>query len=1218
MCYPRHFLLAVSLWLMIGSVSAQPNNYITVGKYRAHPTRVIAKYKDPNPVSIQSTANTLSTLGVVVKDRFDLVPGLVVLEPRATIALQSVQALDPQVQAQALVTRIATLEDSGLFEYVQPSYVYTNHIEAPTDPAYSDGSLWGLVNDGKNSGVIGADIDAKRAWDITTGTNSVIVAVIDTGVRYTHADLAPQMWRNPTETAGNGSDDDADGVVDDIYGINAVGGTGDPNDDYGHGTHVAGTIGAKANGGGSSVGVAWNVQIMACKFLDSSGVGLTDDAIRCIDYAVAHGAKVLNNSWGGGPYERALFDSISAAQKKNVLFIASAGNDGSNNDVFPAYPASYNLNNVISVGASDRADQFASFSNYGRTNVDVVGPGVDVFSTAYDSDNSYVVMSGTSMAAPHVSGVAALVLAKFPKATLAELRERLISTAVKVPAFRGLAVSEGRLSAYRALSAAADGIMEMSVYPPPGNDLLAGQKVSIFVTVSDLRPVTNATVQATYVVGTTTNTLKFLNDGVSPDLTANDGTYSADLTVPNLLGDLPLNFTITAAGKTNLSEVVVYHIAQRPPNDNFENASKVQSKGGLVLGTNRFATLQLSEPKHAGVPSVDASVWWNWSPSSSGPVIVDTAGSSFDTVLAVYTNSSLKTLHEIASVDDVGTKGAQKQGYVQFNATAGLTYRIAVAGFSSPDVGEIRLRVEQGGKPDTNAPTVIVNAPSSGLVVTNADGKIDVQGVAYDPEPNASGVKEVFVQLNGAVAEKVTGTTNWIKSGLLLAKGQNSIRVLAVDYAGNRSEARNLTVTYAPGSSGNDLFRNALELTNTKGTLNASSTNATKEVNEPFHAGNEGGKSLWWFFRATADGVLTLNTKSSTFDTLLAAYTGSKVDSLTLVGSNDDATDGSGYSLLNQAVQAGQIYFIAVDGYAGSSGTVTLAYSFAATGVWHVDVQTPDGGSVSPSSGLYPGGTNLVFTAVPGAGQDFDRWEGSLTSTDNPLTVTASSDMTLVARFRVHEPTNGFESGTFSDLPWESIGVPWVVQSTTVASGHYAARSGVIGNGQFSSLMLRNLSLAAGTASFDFKVSSESKWDFLEFYLNGRRLDRWSGEVGWLTFRFDVAAGPNSFEWRYVKDPVNTTVGLDAAFIDNLELPAQESSASAPASVQLNRLADGQIELSVQGEGNGTYVIQVSTDLIHWSNLSSAKAVGATTTVLDPGSSQQKTRFYRVITVDGN
>jgi hypothetical protein len=371
---------------------------------------------------------------------------------------------------------------------------------------------------------------------------------------------------------------------------------------------------------------------------------------------------------------------------------------------------------------------------------------------------------------------------------------------------------------------------------------------------------------------------------------------------------------------------------------------------------------------------------------------------------------------------------------------------------------------------------------------------------------------------------------------------------------------------------------------------------------------------LWWFFRAPSDGVLTLSTVNSGFDTLLAVYTGDRANALTLVGSNDDATDGSGFSILHQAVRAGQVYRIAVDGYAGQSGQVNLDYAFNGSAVVFITTQTPDGGLITPGSGYYPANTNLVFTATPGPDQEFAGWSGGITSSDNPLTVNASGDLLLIAHFRAHQPSDGFESGDFSALPWQRTGnAQWFVQSQVVASGGYAARSGDISDGQSSSLILEQ-TMVAGTASFDFRVSSEENWDFLEFYLNGKRLARWSGEVGWLTFSFDVPAGDNRFEWRYTKDPVNTSLGLDAAIIDNVELPRVSTGGTAVASIQL-RLDDGRVQLSVTGPTDRVYRIEASSDLVHWETLSRAEALGNGGSFLDYVADAQRTRFYRLRTI---
>ncbi|MCB1134335.1 MAG: S8 family serine peptidase, partial [Verrucomicrobiae bacterium] len=263
------------------------------------------------------------------------------------------------------------------------------------------------------------------------------------------------MWRNPGESGGgketNGIDDDGNGYIDDVHGINAITGSGEPMDDDGHGSHCAGTIGAVANGGGPHVGVAWNVRLMGLKFIGSDGYGLTSDAITCIDYAVARGSKILSNSWGGGGYSQGLYDSIEAARDAGALFVAAAGNDLSDNDVWENYPSNYDLENIIAVAALDRNDQLAWFSNYGANTVDLGAPGVDIYSCTAASDTSYDFYDGTSMATPHVAGTAALLKAAYPNANYIEMKQRLMAGR-QVSSLVGNSVTGDALNAHVALT----------------------------------------------------------------------------------------------------------------------------------------------------------------------------------------------------------------------------------------------------------------------------------------------------------------------------------------------------------------------------------------------------------------------------------------------------------------------------------------------------------------------------------------------------------------------------------------------------------------------------------------------------------------------------------------------------------------------------------------------------------------------------------------------
>ncbi len=342
---------------------------------------------------------------------------------------------------------IATLKQSPLVEYAEPNYTLSID-RTPNDPRY--GELYGLHNTGQTGGTPGADIDAERAWGISTGSPNVVVALIDTGVDYTHPDLAPNMWTNPGEIPGNGVDDDGNGYVDDVRGWDFYNHDNDPMDDHSHGTHTAGTIGAVGNNGIGVVGVAWTVKILPLKFLGADGSGSTSDAVLAIEYATAAHADVMSNSWGGGGFSQALLDAIREASDAGILFVAAAGNSSYDNDVYPNYPSNYDVPNVVAVAATDSNDNLAYFSNYGATTVDLGAPGVDTLSCL--PGNSYGTKSGTSMATPHVSGVAALIRAVAPGIDLTHLKARLLAAVDPVPALAGRTVTGGRLNAFLAIA----------------------------------------------------------------------------------------------------------------------------------------------------------------------------------------------------------------------------------------------------------------------------------------------------------------------------------------------------------------------------------------------------------------------------------------------------------------------------------------------------------------------------------------------------------------------------------------------------------------------------------------------------------------------------------------------------------------------------------------------------------------------------------------------
>ena len=298
-------------------------------------------------------------------------------------------------------------------------------------------------------------IHLPEAWELTTGSASVVIGVIDTGIDYNHLDLQANIWTNPGEIAGNSIDDDANGYVDDIHGIDRINADSDPFDDQSHGTHVAGTIGAVGNNTLGVVGVAWDVQQIACKAFNTSGVGTVSAIVGCLNYLINlknnYGFNIVatSNSYGGFPYTTAMYNAIAASRDAGMVYVAGAGNNTRDNDLTPFYPASFDLDNIVSVGAIDSAANIASFSNFGLTSVDISAPGVSVLSTI--PGNQYAYFNGTSMATPHVTGAVALLMAYHPDYLYSQVINSILSTGTAVAGLAGKSATGAILNVAAAL-----------------------------------------------------------------------------------------------------------------------------------------------------------------------------------------------------------------------------------------------------------------------------------------------------------------------------------------------------------------------------------------------------------------------------------------------------------------------------------------------------------------------------------------------------------------------------------------------------------------------------------------------------------------------------------------------------------------------------------------------------------------------------------------------
>jgi subtilisin family serine protease len=390
--------------------------------------------------------------------------------------------------------------------------LYTAAI--PNDPFFD--RQWGLFNTGANFGKAGADIGATRLWDMTQGGDDIVVAVIDTGIDVAHPDLAANIWVNTREVAFNGIDDDGNGFVDDINGWDFA--ANDNNPDFGtdfHGTHVAGIVGAVGNNNLGVTGVAWRVKMMALKFIRGRS-GNAADAVRAINYVIDQkergvNVRVINASWGGDEASNSLRKAIKKAGDSGILFVCAAGNGGSDSsgddiDVFPDYPSvwSTEISSIVSVAALNRSDGLASFSNYGRKTVTVGAPGVDILSTV--PGGGYASLNGTSMATPHVTGAAVLMLSQTPSLTPEQLRDRIVSRSEPVLTLASKSVSSARMNVFNASTNTAPASPGLGI-----NQVAANKKV---LTIDGLGFVSSST--RIEINGVPAPKIKYVNDYALP------------------------------------------------------------------------------------------------------------------------------------------------------------------------------------------------------------------------------------------------------------------------------------------------------------------------------------------------------------------------------------------------------------------------------------------------------------------------------------------------------------------------------------------------------------------------------------------------------------------------------------------------------------------------------------------------------------------------------
>ena len=917
------------------SQAAPPKESVVVDGQAVHPTRILARRKhQTTPKAVGQSVQSLNN-DAVVTHTYGIVPELVVIETGPTIEARSARP-DREAQAKLLVERIETLKASGLFEYVEPDR-YLELRSMPRDPDFSNGSLWGLRN---TVGLPGVDVGAMDAWRLTSGSSNVVVAVIDSGIEVQHPDLVANLWRNPREIPGNQIDDDGNGYVDDMHGIDLVASTKGvalSKDENGHGTHVSGTIAATANNIGV-VGLAYGCKLMGIRTHDENGQGgSVSSLIKGLEYALVNGARVINASFRVPYYSQAGFDAFSAVGDAGVIVVCAAGNDAQNTDLVPLYPANYRLGNIISVASVNLSGELSEFSNYGLDSVDLGAPGEDIQSTWMGG--TYAEISGTSMAAPHVAAVAALVISRYPNIGIHELRQRLIQSTVPIPALAGKVKSGGIINAYRALALNPDGYPEFTLRPAKGH-FVAGRVTTVEVLASDVTPLPSGQMEL-LVAASSPVILK--DDGLPPDRLAADGIYAGTVT-PQAFGNQQATLRFQHRGRRWERQLAV--LVEKPAeNDYFSNRPSLVSDGSEVNGSTFGAGVESFEPELQG-RSAAATVWYRFTAATSGTNIIIVKGVNFEPSLRIYSGTAISSGLKVwtnGAVTNVGTIA-----FAAFAVNAGVplaisvssdqgiqgTFTVSLANYSTPPRPANDSRLKSDNLPLTRSfevkadSTFATKELGEPLHASSPGG----HSLWWRYDPSEDGILEINTlgsDFDTVLAAYPVGRTVAIvsnddyKGADAVFKRSSLIRVavtkgtpieIAVDGWDNASGS--IVLNGKLSTYFNDSYNYPRRL-NPGITTTGSNKGAGKGIGEIYHAGDRGGASVWYEWRPPVGGRASLTVKSlstSTFTPYFAVYIGpDKIqtstdwDSLKVVTYSNNGT-------ASFDAMAGQSYRIVVDG----------------------------------------------------------------------------------------------------------------------------------------------------------------------------------------------------------------------------------------------------------------------------------------------------------------
>jgi outer membrane protein assembly factor BamB/subtilisin family serine protease len=685
--------------------------------------RVLAKPKPGMAASIDSAERAE---GLSLRSRFPRFGNVGVL------------ALAPGDTVPAAVRRLMA---TGRYEYVEPDYIRKAVAVVPDDPQFA--GQWGLSNTGTNAGgggIAGADINAELGWETRTSAQNIIVGMIDSGALLTHQDLLANLWVNPhpNTTASFSDGSGSSSETDSLNGLNAVAMSGSPADDVGHGTLTSGVVGAVGNNSLGVTGVAWQVQLMELKFIASNGEGSTADELPSIEYAIGHGVSVINASYGSNGFSQAEMDAIAAAGKAGIIFVCAAGNSAENIDISPFLPADYPLDNIICVGATDNRDLPVYFSNYGSGSVEIFAPGENILSTSSSGNTAYGAASGTSLAAPFVTGAVALLRAQFPADTYRETINRILNSADAKPALAGKAQTGGRLDLARALASAPNttpnalfanrtNLVGLDPYTRSNNadtplaletgepslgtgaghaqwwQWTAPENATVEIDTSGSDGGTFFTGGSTYATGLGVYTGSSLGSlvavstnsgfGTEPQVGGGASVPYSEVTFHTTAGT---TYQINVQGLGGATGQTVLAINTIPDNDSISSPEVLAGPSVSILGANINASLQSGEPRILGNAG-GHSLWYSWTAPSSGTFQVSGYSYDFTPEVAAYTGTSLGTLALVSSSAGsalAGTTTDISECLCTINAAAGTAYLIEVDGVTFDDIGEFTLTID--------------------------------------------------------------------------------------------------------------------------------------------------------------------------------------------------------------------------------------------------------------------------------------------------------------------------------------------------------------------------------------------------------------------------------------------------------------------------------------------------------------------------------------------